>query len=42
MKDAERFAVSISKIEGRLTYKSLISKPDFTKGGEDIESMMEE
>lgn len=42
MKDCDRFAVSISKIEGRLTYKTLISKPEYLTGGKDIEPMMEE
>jgi hypothetical protein len=42
MKDCDRFAVSISKIEGRLTYKTLVSKPDFISGGKDVEQTMEE
>jgi transposase-like protein len=42
MKDAERFTASISKIEGRLTYKTLISKPEFLRGGKDVEETMEE
>ena len=42
MKDYERFTASLSKIQCRLTYKTLINKPDFMGGGKEIEQTLEE
>jgi len=42
IKDAERFKMYLQKIETRLTYKELIARPNFPKGGKDIEQTMEE
>ena len=42
MKDYERFKISMQKISGRLTYKTLVNRPKFPKIGSEIMPMMEE
>jgi ISXO2-like transposase domain len=42
MKDADRFKMSLQKLEGRLTYKTLVAKPDFLLGGKEVEQITED